>query len=134
MPNLIVILFNLLYLIFIVVFNCKSYVKERERVCEDSSNWRLESFRGYLMTKLPAKWCMCPTHDWNANSQDRWKQLCFASSSRVKPSREAFVKHSVLPNHPIWYTLFVPTLYIPTLPTNVEECFWEKTLTTNLES
>ena len=26
---------------------------------------------------------MCPAHDWNAKSQDRWRQLCFASSSRV---------------------------------------------------
>ena len=32
MPNLIVISFNLLYLIFIVGFNCKSYVIERESV------------------------------------------------------------------------------------------------------
>ena len=39
-PNLIVILFNLLYLVFIVGFNCKGCVIEREResVCEDSSN------------------------------------------------------------------------------------------------
>ena len=33
MPNLIVILFNLLYPIFIVRFNCKGCVIERERVC-----------------------------------------------------------------------------------------------------
>ena len=36
-PNLIVILFNLLYLVFIVGFNCKGCViereRERERVC-----------------------------------------------------------------------------------------------------
>ena len=31
MPNLIVILFNLLYLVFIVRFNCKGCVRERER-------------------------------------------------------------------------------------------------------
>ena len=31
MPNLIVILFNLLYPIFIVGFNCKDCVRERER-------------------------------------------------------------------------------------------------------
>ena len=37
-PNLIVIIFNLLYLVFIVGFNCKGCVLERERVCEDSSN------------------------------------------------------------------------------------------------
>ena len=33
MPNLIVILFNLLYPIFIVGFNCKGCVIEREREC-----------------------------------------------------------------------------------------------------
>ena len=39
-PNLIIILFNLLYPIFIVGFNCKGCVIEREResVCEDLSN------------------------------------------------------------------------------------------------
>ena len=31
-PNLIVILFNLLYLVFIMGFNCKSYVREKESV------------------------------------------------------------------------------------------------------
>ena len=33
MPNLIVILFNFLYLIFIVRFNCKGCVIEKESVC-----------------------------------------------------------------------------------------------------
>ena len=40
------------------------------------------------MTKHLAEWCMCPAHDWNTKNQDRWRQLCFASSSRVRPSRE----------------------------------------------
>ena len=35
-PNLIVILFNLLYPVFIVGFDCKGCVIERE--CEDSNN------------------------------------------------------------------------------------------------
>ena len=87
----------------------------------------------------PAKWRMCPTHDWNARSQDRWRQLWFASISRVRPSCETPTKYSVLPVCTIWYslsipTLYVPTLYIPTLSTIVEESFWEKTLTKNLES
>ena len=62
-----------------------------------------------------------------------WRQLCFASSLQVRPSCETLTKHSVLPDCPIWYTISVSTLYIPTLPTNVEECFWEKILATNLE-
>ena len=44
MPNLIVIIFNLLYPIFIVGFDCKGCVIERERLCEDSSYWRLKRF------------------------------------------------------------------------------------------
>ena len=48
MLNLIVILFNLLYPVFIVGFNCKGCVwereRERERVCEDSSKLKIEEF------------------------------------------------------------------------------------------
>ena len=50
MSNLIVILFNFLYLVFIVGFNCKGCVRERERerervyVCEDSSKLKTEEF------------------------------------------------------------------------------------------
>ena len=40
--NLIVILFNLLYPVFIVGFDCKGCVIEKE--CEDSSYWRLKRF------------------------------------------------------------------------------------------
>ena len=69
---------------------------------------------------------MCSKHDWNVKSQYRWRQLCFTSSSWVRPSHETPVKHSVLPDCAIWYTLSVPILYIPTLSTNVEECFKKK--------
>ena len=55
-----------------------------------------------------------------------WRQLVFTSVSRVKPSRKIPVKHSVLLNCHIWYTLSLPTLYIPPLPTDVEECFERK--------
>ena len=71
MPNLIVIIFNLLYPVFIVGFDCKGCVLERESVCEDSSNWSQKNSREYLATKLPAKWSMCLAHDWNAKSQYR---------------------------------------------------------------
>ena len=62
------------------------------------------------------------------------RQLCFTSVSRVKPSREIPMKHFVLLDCHFWYTLSVPTLYIPTLPTDVEEWFRKKALATNLES
>ena len=70
-PNLIVIIFNLLYPIFIVGFDCKGCVLERERECEDSSNWSQKNSREYLATKLPAKWSTCLAHDWNVKSQYR---------------------------------------------------------------
>ena len=41
-PNFIVILFNLLYSVFIVGFNCKGYVRKREY--EDSSKLKTEEF------------------------------------------------------------------------------------------
>ena len=57
------------------------------------------------------------------------------SASRVRPSREILVKHSILPICHIWYTRSLPTLYISTLPTYWEECFFrEKTLAIILES
>ena len=57
-----------------------------------------------------------------------WKQLCLTSISLVKPSREIPARHSVLLVCTIWYTFSIPSLYIPILPTNVKESFWEKTL------
>ena len=64
---------------------------------------------------------MCSAHDWNAKSHERWRQLCFTSSLQVRPSRETPAKHSVLPDYHFWFTLSMPTLLIPTLPTDVEE-------------
>ena len=116
---------------------CENLLQElcdSEREYEDSSNWSNEGFRGYLATKHPAKSCMCPAYDWNAKSQYRWRQLCPASISQVRPSHETPARHSVLPDCTIWYTLSVPTLYISTLPTNDKECFWEKIQAKHLES
>ena len=131
-PNLIVILFNLFYPVFIVGFDCKGYVIERE--CEDSSNWRLKSFHGYLVTKYPVKWLMWLAHAGMRRVRIGWRQLCLVSISRVRPSCETPTRHSVLSDCQFWYTLFVPILFIPTLPTNIEEYFQEKTLTKHLES
>ena len=119
MPNLIVILFNLLYPVFYVGFHCKDCVCERV--------WRLKaiedqiSFREYLASNLPTKWSMCSTHDWNAKSHEKWWWLVFASVLWVRPSREIPTKHFVFPICHIWYTLSLPTLFIPTLSTYVKE-------------
>ena len=133
-PNLIIIMFNLLYPVFHVGFICKGCVWERESV------WRLKA----LKTKhhfVGSSWVSIPQSDACAlhmtemrRVRTGWRQLVFASISRVRPSCETLAKHSILPNYHFWYTLSVPILYIPTLPTDVEDCFWEKTLATNLES
>ena len=93
--NLIVIIFNLVYHVFIVGFDYKGCVLERERECEDSSKWRQKTSRGCLATKFPAKWSMCLAHDWNAKSLYRWRQLCLASISQIRPSCETFCSASL---------------------------------------
>ena len=59
-------------------------------MCEDSSNWRLKSFRGYLATKHPVKWPMWLAHTGMWRVRTRWRQLCLASISQVRPSCETF--------------------------------------------
>ena len=63
---------------------------------------------------LLVKWAMCRAHDWNIKSHDSWFSLVF---SWARPSLEILVKHLVLLFWHICYTMFLPTLYIPILPT-----------------
>ena len=77
---------------------------DREREYEDSSYWRQKGFHGYLATKHPTKWCMCPTHDWNAKNQDKWRQLCFKSILWVRPSHETFYSANLYYLIHIFYT------------------------------
>ena len=135
MPNLIVIIFNLMYLVFHVGFICKGCVWERESVCEDSRQLKTKAvFVGSSRVSFPRSKA-CGLHVTRMRRvRIGWRQLVFTSVSQVRPSHEIPVKHFVLLNCHLWYTLSVPTLYIPPLPTYVEECFWEKTLATNIES
>ena len=133
MPNLIVIMFNPMYPVFYVRFIRKGYVWERES--EDLRQLKTKAvFAGSSRVSFPqSEVCALQmTEIWRVRTG--WRQLIFVSVSQVKPSRKIPAKHSVLLNYHIWYTLSVPTLFIASLPTYVEECFWEKTLTTNLES
>ena len=93
MPNFIVILFNLMYLVFYVGFHCMSCVWEKV--------WRLKAtlkikgvFTGSLREDFLQSEVMCSAHDWNAKSHDRWWQLVFASLSRgkafLRDTRETF--------------------------------------------
>ena len=132
-PKLIVILFNLLYLVFIVGFDCKDCVIERERVKTQA----IEAKRvlvGSSRLSIPRSEACVLHMTGMQKTQYRWRQLCLTSISWVRPSREISARHSVLPDCTIWYTLSVLTLYISTLPTNAKECFWEKTLAKYLES
>ena len=99
LPNFIVILFNLLYHVFIVGFNCKGCVIERESVKTQAIEDR-KVFAGNLRLSIPQN-DACLVHDWNVKNQDKWRQLCFASSSQVRPSREILAKHFVLPDYAI---------------------------------
>ena len=132
-PNLIVIMFNLLYPVFHVGFICKGCVWERECVkTQGIEDWSV--FAGSLRLSIPRS-NACALHMTEMRRvRIGWKQLVFASISQVRPSHETLAKHSVFPDCHFWYTLSVPTLFIPTLPTDVEECFWEKTLPTNFKS
>ena len=131
MPNLIVILFNLSYPVFIVWFDCKGCVLERECVKTQAIEAR-RVLAGISWLSFPRSEA-CALHMTGMQRVSTgWRLLCLASISRVKPKTPA--RYSVLPDCTIWYTLFAPTLYIPTLLTNDKECFWEKTLAKHLES
>ena len=74
------------------------------------------------MKHVPSTWLEC---------EESW-QLVFASVFRVRPSREIPANRSILLFCHIWYTLSLTTLYIPTLPTYVEECFQREKPSHNL--
>ena len=46
------------------------------------------------MSRLPAKWSMCPAHDWNVKSQDRMETAsfceCLAGKAFPQDTRETF--------------------------------------------
>ena len=132
-PNFIVIIFNLMYPVLFVGFHCKGCMWEKE--CEDSGqieDWSV--FAGSSWVSFPQSEA-CALHMIGMRKvRTGWRQLVFASISQVRPSHKTLTTHFVLLDCHFWYTLSVRTLYILTLPTDVEECFWEKTLAKNLES
>ena len=100
MPNLIVILFNLMYPVFVVGIYCKGCVIVRESVKIQAIKARMV-FTGISRLSIPRK-DACALHmTRNAKSQYRWRQLCLASISLVRPSRETAARHSVLLDYTI---------------------------------
>ena len=121
-PNLIVIIFNLLYHVFIVGFDCKGCVLEKECVKTQAIEAR-RVLVGISRLSFPRSEAYALHMIGMRRVSTRWRQLCLASISWVRPSRETPARYSVLPVYTIWYTLSVPTLHILTLPTNVTEYF-----------
>ena len=111
-PNLTVIMFNLLYPAFYVGFICKSCVWERGR----GSVWKLKALKTEVFSRvardlasrevmhMPCTWLECEE---SGQMETAVSREYFAG----KPSRETPAKYSVLPNCAIWYTLSIPTLY-----------------------
>ena len=100
MLNLIVILFNFMYPVFVVGIYCKGYVIVRESVKTQAIEAR-RVFAIISQLSIPRK-DACALHmTRNAKSQYRWRQLCLASISLVRPSRETAARHSVLLDYTI---------------------------------
>ena len=115
--NLIIILFNLMYPEFVVGIYCKGCVIVRKSVKTQAiEDWRV--FVGISWLSIPQKEA-CALH---MTGMRRVRPDGDSCVLRVRPSRETPARHSVLPACPVWYTLSAPTLFIPTLPTNVK---WE---------
>ena len=89
-------------------------VREKERV------WRLKAiedwscFRMYLVSKLPAKWSMCPIHDWNVKSQDRIKTTgfhkCLVGKAFPRDTHKTFcfAELSILIHSILIHTIYTP--------------------------
>ena len=122
-PNLIVIMFNFIYPVFHMGFICKDWVWEKESV-KTQGKLKIEAvFTGSSRVSF-LRSDACALHMTGMRRvRTGWRQLVFANVSQVKSSRETPTKHFVLPDCHFWYTLSLPILYIPPLPTYVEECF-----------
>ena len=59
----------------------------------------------------------------------RWKVMpswMFCGVLQVRPTCEGLAKLFVWQKVMFYFTMFLPTLYIPSLPTNYKECFLER--------
>ena len=74
--------------------------------------------------KPTRKRATCRAHDWKMKSHAR--QEIFTSVSWERPSRKVLMKLSVWQKVIFCFTKSLPTLYIPSLPTNCNECFLKK--------
>ena len=103
-------------------FDCKGYVLKRECVKTQAIEDR-RFLAGILRLNFPRSEA-CALHMTGMQRVSTgWRQLCLVNISWVRPSCETPARHSILLVYIIKYTVSVPTLYIPILPTNDEESF-----------
>ena len=130
-PNLVVILFNLLYPVFIVRFNSRGCVIGRDSVktqeIEDKRVFAGISQLSILRNDAYALH-MTGMRKVRTDGDSCVSRVAYGLGLPTKHSRNICFARLCYLIH-----TYVPTLYIPTLPTKVEECFREKTLATNLE-
>ena len=128
MPNLIVIIFNLLYPVFIVGFHCKGCVIER--VVWILKHLKIEEGFASISRLSISRSISCALHMLECEESGRWRQLCLTSISRVRPSREAFCSASL---SSLIHTFCAYTIYTHIIH-KCDESFWEKTLAKQFES
>ena len=123
-PNLIVIMFNLMYPVFYVGFLCKGCVWER--VWRLKAKWRAKKFLRVAHVK-PSSEVKHVLSTW-LECEETWQMVivgfceCLAGKAFPWDTRETIF----FPICHIWYTKSLHTLYIPTLPTYWDKCFSER--------
>ena len=132
MPNLIVIIFNLLYPVCIVGFHCKGCVIERVV-------WRLkhlkteEDFAGISWLSIP-RGISCALHVLECEESGQMEIVMsreyLAGRAFPRDTREAFCSTNL---SSLIHTFCAYTIYTH-ITHKCEESFWEKTLAKHLES
>ena len=110
-PNLIVILLNLLYLYLLWDLIVMGYVLER--VCVKTQAIEAKRVLVGISQLSFSQSEACALHMTAMRRiSTGWRPLCLASISQVRPSHETPARHFVSPVCIMKYTLSVPTLYI----------------------
>ena len=133
MPNLIVILFNLLYPVFYVGFHCKSCVWES--VWRLKTNWRPKKFSCVAREK-PSREVKHVLNIW-LECEESWQMVtvdfceCLASKAFPRDTRETFCFANL---SYLIHLIFTHTIYTHITHILREVLFKEKTLAITLES
>ena len=89
--NLILIIFNLLYPVFIVGFDCKSCVLEREKECVKTQVIKARRFlAGISRLHLPRREAYALHMTRMRRASTGWRQLCLASKAFLQDTCKTF--------------------------------------------